>query len=255
MPRGGGRDRPRLSTSIPTTPCGARGRCCGTRAKCRETPRAWDRHRRRDTLPAMRSLAAKRHGTRADDLLRRPRLQPRREHPGRPEDLDPVLGGHAWQLVRAGQRGVRLGAATARTKASKPAGVEETSHRASRSPTRTVCGTPRSARTLSQPDVARRCASGWPSPVLSGASSASRSYACSPPSTSTPRCWSARWRRCAIRSPSPTPRSTRPRPSRARCPTASGCCSSTTGLRGAASTPRGVAGRGRGRAQGCSSPA
>jgi hypothetical protein len=43
------------------------------------------------------------------ERLRRAGRELRREHPGRPEDLDPMLGGHACELLRAGQRGLRLG--------------------------------------------------------------------------------------------------------------------------------------------------
>ena len=58
-----------------------------------------------------------------------------------------MLGGDARQLVGRRAAGRRAsGVPTARTKASKPAGVEVTSQRASVS-TRSVCGTPRGART------------------------------------------------------------------------------------------------------------
>ena len=103
----------------------------------------------------------------------------------------------------------------------------------------------------------RRCASGWPSPARSRASNASRSCACSRPSTSTPRCSSARWRRCGSRSRSPTRRSPAPRRSRqASYPHRERVLLINHRLRAAhPRRARGVAGRGRGRAQGCSSPA
>ena len=76
------------------------------------------------------------------------------------------------------------------------------------------------------------------------------------PSTSTPRCSSARWRRCASRSRSPTRRSTAPRRSPRRATPPRARADHQPSPRAAhPRRARGVAGRGRGRAQGCSSPA